>query len=224
MRLAPDPGTLVTAQALQGAFGALLLPQGFGIIRETFPEAELPEAFGLFGPVMGLCAVAGPVVGGLLAGADLFGSGWRLVFLVNLPLGLLASAGAVRRVPRGKSDAGLRLDVPSMLPAGAASAAVVFPLVQGPDLGRPLWSLLLPAAGPLGFLVFARIQRRRPSPLMAPGLLANRGYTCGIVVALVFFASFTGLMLVLSLFLQGPLGLSPQGRGTPSPPWPSGSP
>ncbi|WP_330261454.1 MFS transporter [Streptomyces sp. NBC_00539] len=211
--LAPDPGTLITARAVQGAFGALLLPQGFGIIKETFPEAELPKAFGLFGPVMGLCAVAGPVVGGLLAGADLFGSGWRLVFLVNLPLGLLALAGAVRWVPRGKPDAGLRLDVPSVLLAGAASAAVVFPLVQGPELGWRLWSLLLPAAGPAGCVVFARMQRRRPSPLMAPGLLANRGYTCGIVVALVFFASFTGLMLVLSLFLQGPLGLSPQGAG-----------
>ncbi|MET9961964.1 MFS transporter [Streptomyces sp. NPDC006326] len=211
--LAGGPGTLTAARALQGAFGALLLPQGFGIIKETFPEAELGRAFGLFGPVMGLCAVGGPVLGGLLAGADLFGTGWRLVFLVNLPLGLAAVAGATRWIPRGKSDPGLRLDVPSMLLAGAASAAVVYPLVQGPELGWPLWSLVLAAAGPAGFVFFGRLQRRRPSPLVEPGLLANRAYTGGMWVALVFYASFTGLMLVLSLFLQGPLGLSPQGAG-----------
>ncbi|WP_328764220.1 MFS transporter [Streptomyces sp. NBC_00272] len=210
---APGPGVLIAARALQGACGALLLPQGFGIIKETFPEAELGKAFGLFGPVMGLCAVGGPVAGGLLTGADLFGTGWRMVFLVNLPLGLAALAGAVRWIPRGTSDAGLRLDVPSMLLAGAASGALVYPLVQGRELGWPVWGFVLLAAGPAGFLLFARLQHRRPSPLMTPSLLANRGYTSGILVAVAFFASFTGLMMVLSLFLQGPLGLSPQGAG-----------
>ncbi|MEW2416299.1 MFS transporter [Streptomyces sp. NPDC046866] len=100
-----------------------------------------------------------------------------------------------------------------MLLAGAASAALVYPLVQGRELGRPLWALALLAAGPAGFLLFARLQKRRPSPLVAPGPLANRAYTGGILVAVVFFAAFTGLTLVLSLFLQGPLGLSPQGAG-----------
>ncbi|MEU3774988.1 MFS transporter [Streptomyces sp. NPDC032472] len=211
--LAPEPGTLIAARALQGACGALLLPQGFGIVKDSFPQAELAKAFGLFGPVMGLCAVGGPVAGGLLTGADLFGTGWRMVFLVNLPLGLAALAGAVRWIPGGASDPGLRLDVPSMLLAGAASGALVYPLVQGRELGWPLWALALLAAGPAGFLWFARLQRRRPSPLMAPGLSANRAYTGGILVAVVFFAAFTGLTLVLSLFLQGPLGLSPQGAG-----------
>lgn len=211
--LAPGPGALIAARALQGACGALLLPQGFGIIKETFPEEELGKAFGLFGPVMGLCAVGGPVVGGLLAGTDLFGTGWRMVFLVNLPLGLAALAGAARWIPRGTPDAALRLDVPSMLLAGAASGALVYPLVQGRELGWPVWGFVLLAAGPAGFLLFARLQHRRPSPLMAPSLLANRGYTSGILVAVAFFASFTGLMMVLSLFLQGPLGLLPQGAG-----------
>ncbi|MEU9178736.1 MFS transporter [Streptomyces sp. NPDC048550] len=211
--LAPGPGALIAARVLQGACGALLLPQGFGIVKETFPEPELGKAFGLFGPVMGLCAVGGPVVGGLLAGTDLFGAGWRMVFLVNLPLGLAALAGALRWIPRGASDAGLRLDVPSMLLVGAASGALVYPLVEGRELGWPVWGFALLAAGPLGFVFFARLQHRRPSPLMTPSLLANRGYTSGVLVAVAFFASFTGLMMVLSLFLQGPLGLSPQGAG-----------
>ncbi|MGW2992847.1 MFS transporter, partial [Streptomyces sp. NPDC001193] len=209
----PRLGALIAARALQGACGALLLPQGFGIIKETFPEAELGKAFGLFGPVMGLAAVGGPVVGGLLAGTDLFGTGWRTVFLVNLPLGLAALAGALRWIPRGVPDAGLRIDVPSVLLTGAASGALVYPLVEGPELGWPAWGFALLAAGPLGFLLFVRLQHRRPSPLMTPSLLANRGYTAGILVAVAFFASFTGLTMVLSLFLQGPLGLSPQGAG-----------
>ncbi|MFE3767081.1 MFS transporter [Streptomyces sp. NPDC059104] len=207
------PAWLIAARAAQGAFGALLLPQGFGIVKEVFEGPELARALGLFGPVMGLCAVAGPVLGGLLTGADLLGSGWRLVFLVNLPVGLAALLGAARLLPRGVPDRGLRLDVPSMLLAGAASGALVYPLVQGRELGWPLWSLLTAAAGPLGFWLFARLQHRRSSPLMAPALLANRGYTSGIAVAVAFFAAFTGLMLVLSLFFQGPLGLSPEGAG-----------
>ncbi|MDH6541102.1 MFS transporter [Streptomyces sp. SPB4] len=210
---APGPAWLVAARAAQGAAGALLLPQGFGIVKETFEGPEQARAFGLFGPVMGVCAVGGPVLGGLLAGADLFGTGWRLVFLVNLPLGLAALAGAVHWIPRTVPDGGARLDVPGMLLAGAASGALVYPLVQGRELGWPAWSIALAAAGPLGFWLFARHQRRRPSPLVAPTLLANRGYTGGIAVAVAFFAAFTGLMLVLSLFLQGPLGLSPEGAG-----------
>ncbi|OKK16012.1 hypothetical protein AMK16_25045 [Streptomyces sp. CB00455] len=211
--LAPDPTTLLAARAVQGAFGALLLPQGFGIVKETFQGHEVAKAFGLFGPVMGLCAVGGPVLGGLLAGADLFGTGWRAVFLVNLPLGLAALLGAARWIPRTAPDPGPGLDVPSMLLAGAASAALVYPLVQGPELGWPAWSFVLLAAAPPAFWLLARLQHRRPAPLVAPGLLARRGYTSGILVAVAFFAAFTGLMLVLSLFLQGPLGLSPQGAG-----------
>lgn len=211
--LAPGPGWLIAARVLQGALGALLIPQGFGVLKEVFPAAELPRALGLFGPVMGLCAVGGPVVGGVLTQADAFGAGWRLIFLVNVPLGLAAWAGAARWIPRDTPTAGQRLDLPGMLLVGAASAALVYPLVQGRELGWPVWSLVLAAAGPVGFWLFTRYQLRRPSPLVHPSLLRNRGYTSGILVAVAFFASFTGLMLVLSVFLQGPLGLSPQNAG-----------
>src|SRR5580693_3431308 len=74
--LAPSTGTLIAARLLQGAAGALMLPQGLGIIREVFPPAEIPKAFGVFGPVMGSAALLGPIVGGGLIGLDLFGSGW----------------------------------------------------------------------------------------------------------------------------------------------------
>ncbi|MFJ6935110.1 MFS transporter [Streptomyces sp. NPDC101132] len=211
--LATEPGWLITGRALQGALGALLLPQGFGLLKEVFHGPELGRAFGFFGPVLGVAAVGGPVLGGVLVGADLFGTGWRSVFLVNLPLGLLTVLGALRWMPRGEADPALRLDLPGMLLTGAASAALVYPLVQGPGLGWPWWSLVLLAAGPLGFWLFARLQPRRPSPLVLPSLLRNTAYTGGLLVVTAFFAAFSGVTLVLSLFLQGPLGMSPQGAG-----------
>ncbi|MEV7417354.1 MFS transporter [Streptomyces sp. NPDC089919] len=211
--LATGPGWLIAGRAVQGALGALLLPQGFGILKETFPKEEIGKAFGFFGPVLGLCAVGGPVLGGLLVGADLFGHGWRMIFLVNVPVGLLMVLGTLRWIRPGRPDRAIRMDVRSMLLTAFASAAIIYPLVQGPEMDWPLWSLVLLAAGPVGFVVFVRMQPRRPSPLVLPSLMRNRGYTGGILVVSAFFAAFSGLMLVLSLFLQGPLELSPEGAG-----------
>jgi MFS family permease len=93
---APSDELLIAFRLLQGAFAAIMVPQGFGILRQVFPPDEIQKAFGLFGPVIGLAAVLGPVLGGALTDGDLFGLGWRAIFLVNLPLGLLALAGAAR--------------------------------------------------------------------------------------------------------------------------------
>ncbi len=97
--IAPDTRVLIVFRLTQGLAAALMIPQGFGIIRSAFSTEDLPKAFGLFGPVIGLSAVFGPIVGGLLVGADLFGTGWRLVFLINLPLGILAFVGALAGAP-----------------------------------------------------------------------------------------------------------------------------
>src|SRR5213083_1071347 len=98
--LAVSPGMLIATRALQGAFGAVLIPQGFGMIKEVFDEHEITKAFALFGPVMGLSAVAAPILGGALVDADLLGTGWRAIFLVNLPLGIAGLVGALRVMPR----------------------------------------------------------------------------------------------------------------------------
>src|SRR3954451_2742269 len=88
--LAPTAGALVACRALQGAVGAIMIPQGFGLIREMFGDEGQQKAFAVFGPVMGLSAVAGPVIGGALVDLDLLGTGWRSIFLVNLPIGFAA--------------------------------------------------------------------------------------------------------------------------------------
>jgi len=201
--VAPSAGFLIAVRAAQGAFGALLIPQGVGMIKEVFPEQELTKAFAMFGPVIGLSAVAAPIIGGALVGADLLGSGWRSIFLVNLPLGLAGLIGALRVMPRTAGAPGTRLDPGGAVIATAAAVAIVFPLVEGRELGWPAWTFGLLAAGFAGFALFGAYERRhRERALITPSLLANRAFTSGIVVAVCFFAAMIGLNLVVSLFCQ----------------------
>ena len=111
--LAPTSEALIAARLLQGACAAIMIPQGFGIIRSAFGPDEIGKAFALFGPVIGLSAVLGPVLGGVLVEADLFGTGWRLIFLVNLPLGRRArSSTGARLLPESRAEHPPTLDVP----------------------------------------------------------------------------------------------------------------
>ena len=211
---APSPGALIATRVLQGAFGALLIPQGFGIIKEVFPEHELTKAFAAFGPVIGLSAVVSPIIGGALVDADLLGSGWRAIFLVNLPLGIVGLVGALRVMPRLAGDRSARLDPVGATLVTLASVALIYPLVQGRELGWPLWCFALLGAGVCGFAAFVRYERRhRERALIAPSLLRNRTYTSGLLVLVCFFAAMIGLNLVLSLFCQLGEGFSPLRTG-----------
>jgi EmrB/QacA subfamily drug resistance transporter len=197
--VAPSPGLLVALRAVQGGFGALLIPQGFGMIKEVFAGDELTKAFAAFGPVMGLSAVAAPILGGALI--DL--GDWRTIFLVNVPLGVAGLIAAARVLPRTAGTPGTRLDPGGAVIVTAAAFAVIYPLVQGRELGWPAWVFVLLAAGVAGFGLFAAYERRhRERALIAPSLLANRAFTSGIVVAVGFFAAMIGLNLVISLFCQ----------------------
>jgi MFS family permease len=106
--LAPTTGTLIAARLVQGLFAAILIPQGFGIIRQVFPADETGKAFGLFGPVIGLSAVLGPVLGGALVDLDVLGTGWRTIFLINVPLGVAALVGAARLARRRSTSSAPR--------------------------------------------------------------------------------------------------------------------
>ena len=211
---APGPELLIAFRVLQGGFGAVLIPQGFGMLNEVFPEEEMGKVFGLFGPIVGAAAVAGPVLAGGLVDLDLLGSGWRLVFLINIPIGVVALAIAARVLPRTVAAPGTRLDVPGMLLVGAAAFALIYPLIQGREEGWPAWSFALFAAGLALLGVFAAYERRRQdSPLIERALIKNTSFTSGLALALAFFASVGGLLLVLSLFCQVGQGLSASRTG-----------
>jgi EmrB/QacA subfamily drug resistance transporter len=208
--VAPDIGVLIAFRALQGAFGALMIPQGIGLMREVFDDDEFDKAVGMFGPAMGLPMIAAPILSGALVDANLWGTGWRLVFLINVPIGLVCFVLAFRTLPRGASHAGMKLDIPGVWLIGLALIAIIYPLIQGQPDGWPAWTFLLLAAGLALLFAFLRWERRRTSDaLIEPSLLANRNYLSGIAVALALFGAFSGLLLCVSLFGQLGEGWSP---------------
>ncbi|WP_328917580.1 MULTISPECIES: DHA2 family efflux MFS transporter permease subunit [unclassified Streptomyces] len=224
---ASSSGMLIATRAGQGVFAAMMVPQGIGLVRQIFPPDRIGSAFAFFGPVMGLAAVGGPVLGGWLTDADVLGTGWRAVFLINVPLAAAAFLTALRVLPESRAPHAPRLDLPGVGLVSAAVLLLVYPLVQGRDLGWPLWSYGLMAAALPVLGVFALRQRalraRGGSPLIEPGLFRHRGYTGSLAVGVVFFAALAGLMLVLTLFLQYGLGYSPLRAGLTTFPWALGS-
>ena len=209
-----SPSSLIAARVVQGLSAAMLTPQAFGLIRDLFPPARMNKAFAALGPVIGLSTVAGPIVAGLLLKANLFGTDWRALFLINLPLGafaLIVGARVLPSRPAGHGQVGLDLLGAALL--AAVAFLLVFPLVDGRTLGWPAWIFgVLAAAVPL-LVLFVVHQRRRlragRTPLVEFSVLRKRSYVSGVVFVLVFFASVVGFSLTTGLFLQIGLGFTP---------------
>jgi MFS family permease len=212
---APTVGWLIALRALQGGFGALMIPQGFGLMKQVFPDdGEFQKATGLFGPVMGVPMLAAPIVAGALIQADFWDVGWRLVFLINVPIGLVLLPLAIRSLPRGASHPDVKLDVGGVVLVGLALIAIIYPLIQGETAGWPAWCFVLLAAGVVLLLVFARYERGRgANALIEPSLLGNRTYLSGLAVLLALFGAFGGLLLCISLYGQLGEGWSPVHAG-----------
>ncbi|MEV0171013.1 MFS transporter [Streptomyces sp. NPDC050803] len=209
--LAPDPTGLVLARLAQGAFGALVIPQGFGILGATWPRDQLGKAFSLFGPVMGLSAVGGPILAGFLVDADVLGLGWRPMFLINLLLGGAAVLAAVRLLPRDTGDPTVVVDTLGATLIAGAMLGLLGGLIDGSASGWTARPLILLALGLALFAAFCHRQRTTAHPLIEPSLLHNRGFTAGLTLGIVAFAATSGLLYVISLFLQLDLGRTPSG-------------
>lgn len=207
----PDPALLIAARVAQGAFGALLIPQGMAIMMKAFDRDMLAKAFGLFGPVLGLASVGGPVLAGFIISADVFGLSWRPIFLINVILGGIGLVIAAKILPRDDDgDRSAVVDGWGSSLLAATMIGLLYGLIEGSTNG---WSAVPVAsiiAGVLFFAAFAYRQRTAPEPLIMPSLLRNRGFTSGMLVGLAVFAAGTGLIFVLSLFLQEGLHASPR--------------
>jgi MFS family permease len=213
---APAIGVLIAFRALQGAFGALMIPQGFGLMKQVFDDdAEFDKALGLFGPATGVPMLAAPIVAGALIDANLWGIGWRLVFLINVPIGVLALALAVRSLPRGATHPDVKLDIGGVWLVGLALVAIIYPLIQGRTEGWPAWSFAMLGAGAVLLVAFLLHERRRDNNnrLIEPTLLTNRTYLSGTAVTLALFGAFGGLLLCISLYGQLGEGWSPVHAG-----------
>jgi EmrB/QacA subfamily drug resistance transporter len=212
--LAPSASTLVAARALQGAVAAMMVPQCFGLIRELFGDEGQQQALSVFGPIMGLAAIVGPLAGGGLIALNLLGLTWRAIFLVNVPVGLVATVIGLRRLPKDRpSKAAARPDAVSALLAAAIGVLLVYPLIEGRAHGWPLWAFAMIAVGVALVGVFAsrqsRLVRGGRAPLVEPTILTRRGYSSGLMVVLGFIGAMGGVLLCFNVMFQAGLGFSP---------------
>ena len=204
--LAPTIGLLIALRLVQGFAGAMLLPQGLGLMRENLSGRELGTAFGVFGPVFGLGGIIGPVLGGALIQANIADLGWRTVFLVNVPIGIVAFIISWRIIPRRAGDRAITVDLVGAAIVAASSVLLVLPLNYGQSQGWPLWTWLSIAASVAGFALFVLQQRRVSArggvPLVTPSLFRKTAYTVGLGGIAIFFAGLVGTQLILTFFLQ----------------------
>ncbi len=204
--LAPTATVLVLSRALQGVMSGLMFPQVLSVIQVTFTPAERGKALGIFGGVIGMASVMGPLAGGALIELDLFDLGWRAIFLVNLPIGIAAIALAVPYLSESRAPQAAKLDLVGALLVMAGLFLVIYPLVEGRSRGWPLWIwAMLLAAVPviLGFLAYEkRLLERGGTPLLAVSLFAERAFDVGLLVTILFFSGLTSFFFTLMLYLQ----------------------
>ncbi|MFJ8629877.1 MFS transporter [Streptomyces sp. NPDC093568] len=215
--VAPNPEALIVFRCVQGFSAALFFPQILSIIQTSFEGARRDRALALFGVTIGLAAITGQLIGGVLVHLDLFGWGWRPIFLVNLPLGLATIAGAAWTMPGVKGVQRPRLDLPGVGLLTVALLLLSFPLAEGRTAGWPAWCFVMMALSVPFFVAFGRWEVRLAEsggqPLVSPALLRLRGYRSGNLVFLAFFACNAGLFFVLAVQLQSGLGYSALGAG-----------
>ncbi|MEI6590642.1 MAG: MFS transporter, partial [Actinomycetes bacterium] len=203
---APTVLALIIFRFVQGFLGAMLLPQGFGLIREAFPPEDFGKAFAAYGPAFGLGGILGPIIGGFLIQANILDLGWRAVFLVNLPIGIVATYLSARFIQKSTPDKTIKIDIVGALLVIIASGLLVYPLIKGQEAGWPLWTYLMLIGSIVVFLLFARLEsaakKNGTTSLIDAAIFKKRSYTLGLAGLGLYFAGFTGIYLILTLFLQ----------------------
>ncbi|MEU9477964.1 MFS transporter [Streptomyces sp. NPDC048191] len=224
---APDITLLVVARLAQGLAAGFMAPQNSALIQQLFRGAERGRAFGLFGTTVGISSAAGPLTGGAILALASGEQGWRWIFYVNVPIGVVAVLLGRRLLPRTRRSGRGRVDLPGVLLLGLGVLALMFPLVHADSGGiGSLWWLFL--AGVAVLVVFTRWQRRLVArgaqPLLDPRLFSTvRGYAVGAGVGTLYFIGFSGVWLVFALFYQHGLGFSPLRSGLAVTPFALGS-
>ena len=209
--LSQDTTTLIVARVVQGLFGGIFFPPVTALIQLMFPPRVRVRAFAVFGASIGFSTALGPLVGGLLIQWLGDADGWRSIFFVNLPFGLIAVAAAIILLPGGaESRATSALDFFGFVLLAGGLVAILIPLIQGQQDGWPLWTYLSIAGGIVLIVIFAiwelSVARRGKEPLVPPHLFSHPSFTGGVILALVYFAAFTSIFFTISLFWQAGLG------------------
>lgn len=215
--LAPDAWSLVVARVAQGAAAALMLPQVLATIHASTSGPRRARALSMYGATAGLSMVAGQILGGVLVAADIAGTGWRAVFLVNVPVALIGLVLALRTVPGTRSERPAPVDVPGTVLLAVSLITLMVPLTEGRAAGWPLWTWLLLGAFPFAATAFYVIERRADRagavPLLPPSLFALRGLRRGLPMVVPFSIGFGGFMFVIAVALQQGLRYGPVAAG-----------
>lgn len=207
--VASDVGVLIGARIVQGATAALLIPQVLATFHHVLEGERRARAVALYGATSGIAAVVGQLVGGLLVSADIAGTSWRPIFLVNVPIGVLVLIVATRVVPDTRSHHPVGIDLPGTVLFAATLTALLVPLTEGHSLGWPWWTwLLLALAVVLGaatYVVEKRAEQRGEVPLLPPSVLRLPSMSRGLVMVFAFSIGFGAFMFVFALTVQNGL-------------------
>jgi EmrB/QacA subfamily drug resistance transporter len=210
--LATGPEMLIVARVLQGASASLMVPQVLAMVQVEFPKSEQPKAMSMYGMTFALGGLGGPLLGGLLLEANLFDLGWRPIFYINIPVGIIGLIAAAMLTRESKAEVAPSADLPGTAIAIAALLALLYPLVEGRTLDWPWWSITLMVLCPVLLWLFSRYEKgvveRGRTALIDPELFRYRGAVGGLLVAVVFFAG-TAYTLILTVHLQSGVGYSP---------------
>jgi EmrB/QacA subfamily drug resistance transporter len=229
--LAQNDVQLVIARVVQGMAGGLFVPAVTAVIQLLFPPQARGKAFAIMGAVIGVSTALGPIVGGLLIEAFGHEQGWRLVFWVNIPIGLVALVAAAFLLPSTARDAAAKpsagIDWIGLFLVSAGLVALLVPLIEGQEQGWPAWTYVTLVAGAALIVAFGfwevGYSRRGKSPLVPPRLFAHPAFTGGTILALVYFASFTSIFFTISILWQTGLGHTALESGLVSIPFAIGS-
>jgi EmrB/QacA subfamily drug resistance transporter len=221
--LAPSASILIAARVGQGLGAGLMVPQVFGIIRASLEPRHLGAAFGAYGGIQALAAIAGPLLGGLLMSANVWHLGWHAIFWVNVPIGLLTLVVGWRVLPESADRDRARLDLVGAVLLALALLAILLPIGQGRSWGWPAFGWVLLGCGLLGLGGFVAYERRVDRPVLNPLLLRNRAFARGLAASAAFFAGLAAFFLLLSVYLQNGIGHSALATGLITVPYATGS-
>ena len=217
---------LLVSRVIQGVAGAMMTPQILAIAQVMFPPKERAAAFALFGLTAGMASVAGPITGGFLIEHNVFGLEWRPIFLINLPIGILAVIAGRALIPDIRGNRDLTNDFVGIVLAAIAIFLLIFPLIEGRGFGWPAWCFAMMALSvpfAVAFVAWQYRQRNRGGPELLPvSLMTNYGYMLGAGTVMVFFSAMPGYFLMLTVFLQSGYGLGPLDAGLTTMPFPVG--
>lgn len=215
--LAPNAWTLVGTRVAQGAASALLLPQALATIQAATSGAARGKALSYYGATAGVASVVGQVLGGVLVSVDLAGSGWRAIFLVNVPVAAVTLVLALTSVPETRSQHPARIDRSGTVLLAVTLVSLLLPLTEGRATGWPLWSWLLLGLSPCTAAAFVAVERRGErtggNPLLPPSLLRLHSVRGGLLLIVPFSLGFGGFMFVLAVAMQDGLSFGPLTAG-----------